>query len=406
VYALSVNTQAAVTKTHWPTIWLLFFAGCTVSTHVGKLPAALPLLVSEFDLSLSQSGSLVSTYAVLIAVAAFVIGLFVSRYGYVVAALLGVSMAAAGSVAGVFSESVGLLMVTRAMEGMGWILAVASFPGLMSAMSVSRDRPVVLGIWGAFMPVGGGVMLIVAPTLQSFGGWRFSWLVTAAISVLGCIAVLSVTYRMRSQFAQESSGKIQLRLSDYFQRPAIALWLCFFLYSFTFVTVIAYLPIALIEESGLSLDTAARWTGLIMLCNAIGNMSSGRMIRYGLKRHHILAFAGIGMGICAFVALSGISMAITIVAAALMTGISGIIPGTLFGTAPLVSSGISGVGAMLGFMLTGCGVGMFLGPITLTSVVEITGLWMTGGFLLLAVGILCAASAQLFKDLSLAPMSN
>jgi len=79
----STSVFAAKPSTAWVAVWALFFAGCTIALHVGKFPVALPLLAEEYSLSLSQTGNLVSVYAVLIAGTAFLLGMNVSRIGYV-----------------------------------------------------------------------------------------------------------------------------------------------------------------------------------------------------------------------------------------------------------------------------------------------------------------------------------
>jgi len=99
-----------LTRTRWGAIAALFFAGCTLALHVGKFPATLPLLVDEFKLSLSESGNLVSIYALLIASCALLLGIVVSRFGYVRFAMMGLGFCVTGSLVGMLTDQATILM--------------------------------------------------------------------------------------------------------------------------------------------------------------------------------------------------------------------------------------------------------------------------------------------------------
>jgi len=379
----------------------------------------LPLLVDEFSLSLAQAGNLVSIYAVLVAAGGLLCGIFVARLGYVLFAAVGVGICLFSSFAGAYSHSVFMLMFMRAVEGLGWIMGVVAIPVIMSALSTDKDRPVVMGLWGAFMSVGMGTMLLLAPQLQIIGGWRLSWIVAAVLSGAGAIAVLGVCHRHREDLNQLKSvrdrvtqaGPVQpadipmpgvhafsSRLKavtiDLRTGGSVAAFACFLCYSLQYVSVTSFLPTLLVEESGMSLSIASFWTALILIPNAVGNICAGWFINRGFKRSTILFTAALLMGGCALAALAIPNTTVRIIAALAMTGIGGIIPGTLFSTAALLASSAAGIGVIIGFMLTGTGLGNFFGPVLLTRVVEWSGHWYTGGLLCLFAGFVGAGFAR------------
>ena len=416
VYALLMSS---VTATNWRAIWILYLSGCTLAMHIGKLPVALPLLVDEFSLSLAQAGNLVSIYAFLVAVGALLCGMFVARLGYVLFAVIGVGICLFSSYAGAYSNTVFMLMLTRAVEGLGWIMGVVAIPVIMSALSTDKDRPVVMGLWGAFMSVGAGAMLLLAPQLQIIGGWRLSWIVAAVLSGAGAVAVLTICHHYRHDLKQLESVRADVRHAgaarpnmlsnqslqtfgvrfktatfDLRTSASVAAFVCFLCYSLQYVSVTSFLPTLLVADSGMSLSTASRWTALVLIPNAIGNICSGWFINCGFKRSSILFVAALLMGGCALIALAIPNTTVRIVAALAMTGIGGIIPGTLFSTAALLASSAAGVGVIIGFMLTGTGLGNFFGPMLLTRVVEWSGHWYNGGLLCLFAGFVGAFFAR------------
>jgi len=416
-----MNSTTNSTTTNWRAIWVLYLAGCTLALHIGKLPAALPLLIEEFEMSLAQTGNLVSIYAVLIAAGGLLCGMFARRFGYVRFAAIGVGLCVLSSFAGVYSHSLTLLMLTRAIEGLGWIMGVVAIPVIMSTLCNDKDRPVVMGLWGAFMAVGAGSMLLLAPQLQIIGSWRLSWMVAAFLSGVGTAAILLVCYRNRERLSPLNAvrsnpvqaGDYQSELTprqalrnqfksdtkDLRKRGSVAVFVCFLCYSFQYMCVTSFLPTLLVEDSGMSLPLASFWTAVVLIPNAIGNISAGWLINWGLKRSTILAGAALLMGICALVALATTDSTLRVMAALAMTGIGGIIPGTLFSTAALLASSAAVTGMIIGFMLSGAGLGQLFGPVFLTRAVESSGHWYTGGVLCLVVALIGAYFARWLSDL-------
>ena len=385
--------------TNWPAVITLYLCGCTLALHIGKLPVALPLLSDEFNLSLAQSGNLVAIYAVLIALCGLPIGMVVARVGYFAFSIVGISLGMVGSFVAVFSSSVSILLLMRLLEGLGWIMAVVALPVIMSSLSSAKDRPVVLGLWGSFMSVGTGSMLLLAPMLQEIGGWRLAWAMSGVLSLLGTIAAIFVFNQQRANLVDKARAPaVSVIKQDLYQRETIAAVLCFMCYSFQYVAFTAFLPTLLIRESGMPLSSASYWVALIIFANGIGNVSAGWLINFDLKRSHVLIGASLLSGFFAMLAFAIQDAAGSIVFALLTTSISGVIPGTLFSTAGLLASSAAATGVVIGFMLSGAGIGQTAGPLVLTRVVESTGQWYAGGLLCLLVAVAGAYFARGLKS--------
>jgi len=378
----------SLAHTRWGAIAALFFAGCTLALHVGKFPAALPLLVDEFTLSLSQSGNLVSIYALLIASCALLLGVAVSRFGYVLFAITGLGLCVAGSLVGMLTDNATILMWSRACEGFGWIFGVVAFPTLFTSLCLLKDRPVVLGIWGAFMPIGGGSMMLITPLLQNIHSWRLVWAVSAFLTIVGLIVLMGVISKNKDALLTVKPNAVPVNFKDLKKPESVAALVCFGVYSFLYLGCTSFLPLQLVEESGLQYSTAVYWATLVMIFNAIGNIASGWLINRGYTRSGLIVFASLTSGLLAVVIFAVPEPSIRIASALLLTAISGLIPGTLFSSAPLISSSAAGVGVIVGFMLTGTGIGQLTGPFVVSRVVELFGNWYTGGMVCLGVALL------------------
>jgi len=171
--------------TQWVRVGALFLAGCSSAFHIGKVPAALPVLSAEMDLSLLESSFIVSVFSVLVSIFGLLIGFFATWITYKRAALLGLVVASIASVVGANTNTLAMLLVSRSLEGLGWILAAVSIPALMVAASELKHRPVVLGLWGAFLPTGAATFLLLSPWILSLLDWKSLWLLAGCGSGVG-----------------------------------------------------------------------------------------------------------------------------------------------------------------------------------------------------------------------------
>ena len=322
-------------------------------------------------------------------------GVAVARVGYVRFAVLGVALGALGSIVGALSTSTLSLLLGRSIEGMGWVVAVVAIPVLMSCLAKPADKPVVLGIWGAFVPAGSGLMLLLAPVIQRIGGWQLTWWLCALVSIVATLGVVLIGQQHKKRFAILRHQSVKRPLKELRSVQAWGLFFCFFCYSFLFVSLTSFLPTILVEQSDLSLATASRWTAFVVLANMVGNMSAGPLIRRGIAPHVVMTLAASVAGLMALIAYSPLPYVVCIAAAFGFAMFSGLIPGSLFATAPRIASQPMATGILVGFMLQAAGLGQWLGPLLLTLLVEATGFWWHGGVLFLLLGLLGAAAARL-----------
>lgn len=369
----------------------MFLAGCTTALHIGKVPSALPLLRTDWHLSLTQAGLILFIYAVLIATGGLLLGMLVRRVGYPRFAMAGVGIVGVGSLLGAQSDLFHGLLATRALEGLGWIMAVIALPPLLTALSHPRDRSLVMGIWGAFVPVGTGIMLLLSPMVLSMGGWRFSWIVAGMISLLASAMVTLIVRSHPAHLAavQSTSSTGGTPLTDLRGTLIWALSGCFLLYSLQFVSVTSFLPTLLLDTTSLSLTTASQITALVIISNALGNFTAGVLMRRGLSHVPLLITGALGMGVFAFFVFTDTLPVATRLACAFGFSMSGgLIPGTCFATLPMAVSVTSAVGLLIGLMMQSAGVGQLLGGLVVPLAVDYAGSWQAAGFVLLAIGVL------------------
>jgi len=146
------NKTLQAPSTAWFAVFILYIGGCSTALHMGKIPPAIPLLRSEWGLSLTQSGLIVSLYSLLIAICGFLLSLLINRFGSARFAFIAVGTVGIGGFTGALSNDFSLLLVGRTIEGLGWIMSVIVLPSLISALSHEKDRFLLLSAWASFVP--------------------------------------------------------------------------------------------------------------------------------------------------------------------------------------------------------------------------------------------------------------
>ena len=388
----SVERQA----TAWPAVLLIYLAGCTTAIHIGKIPVAIPLLQDVWRLSLTQSGLIISLYSILIASCGLLLGLVIRRCGYVLFGIIGVATVGVGSLLGSFAESLPLLLVGRAIEGLGWIISVIALPSLMSALSVPADRPLVMAIWASFLPIGAGFMLLNAPVLQFHGGWQLSWLVGSAVSFIAAAVVFFIARQYKRELSHLAGVTGQRNYSDLTKRVVWLLSGCFLLYSFSYIPLVSFLPLLLVESSNLTLGEASSIAALVLICNSLGSVSTGVFLRKGYRYETLLIVGALCSGICAiFIFAPDSGTTVRILCAFVFSISSGVIPGALFATMPKLASSPSSVGLLVGLMMQLSGVGMLLGGVLIPGAIEYFNSWAAAGWVVFCSAVCCALLAYL-----------
>ena len=105
--------------------------GFIAAFGAGKLPPVLPQVQSELDISLVQAGVLVSCFQLAGALMGMLAGALADRFGQKNLMMLGMLALAVGSATGAMSDTALLLLVSRAIESIGFVLAVLPGPALL-----------------------------------------------------------------------------------------------------------------------------------------------------------------------------------------------------------------------------------------------------------------------------------
>src|SRR5688572_10614197 len=175
----------AIPSSNWRAVWAVFAAGLAAGAHLTKVPPALPALREELGLTLVESGFIATMFNVMGMTVGMLAGVLCDRFGHKRLAMTGLAVMVAGGLLGSAAPGFTTLLLSRFLEGIGFIVFVVSAPALMTAAAASvRDRSRALGLWSSYMPTGGTIALLAAPALIAVWGWRGLWAGIAAATAL------------------------------------------------------------------------------------------------------------------------------------------------------------------------------------------------------------------------------
>ena len=379
-------------QTHWSRVWIAFLAGCIGAFQIGKTFASLSQIIAELSLSLVQAGLILSLFSLIAAVAGAGFGLLSDRIGHLRMALTGLVISAGGAFLGATAAGVELLLVSRLIEGFGFILAVVTLPSLISASTVDRDRPLAMGLWGAFMPAGIGASMVITPPLLEWHGWRGLWN-DVGIIILICCVILFITFRGTTRKADSELGSADL-IANAMRLGPLLVVAGFVCYSSLYQSLTAFLPTMLTTEYGVTLARSANLGALVVVANVVGNVAAGWLIGRGAIPWKLLTISFLAMGVCASLVFAGFSdPPVKTVAGILFSAFGGMFPGTAFVLAARYSIKPSHMALMAGLMLQGAGIGQTIGPLMVSSVVEYSGRWDFANLVVIGmaiIGLICA----------------
>ena len=171
-------------------------AACTAAAALLQLDGtlitvALPSVARSLGVNSASTSILLTAYFAAYAATLLPGGVLVDRLGPRHLALVGLGMFAAGAAAGALCSSIGLLVVTRVVQGAGaGLVSPAALAGAVSGFAPER-RGHALGVWGASAgmsnllgPLLGGVLTVAI-------GWRADWWALVPLTMVAAWGIVA-----------------------------------------------------------------------------------------------------------------------------------------------------------------------------------------------------------------------
>jgi len=353
-------------------------AGVATALHLGKLPPAVPVLQGELGMTLVQAGWLLSLVQFAAMCLGLVIGMVADGFGPKRSMVLGLTVLSGAGVASGFTHDVAGLLGLRVLEGLGLLLSVVPAPDLLRRSVPAAGLTRALGAWGAYVPVGTAIGMLVGPRVLVAASWPVWWWVVAGTTAVMALAVL--VWVPADPRRPPGAAPVRWQARARHTVTARGPWLgalAFCVYAAQWMAVIGFLP-TLYAASGWVGATGAVLTALVTLGNAAGNIGAGLLSHRGWSATRLLVwgFGGQAIGTAlAFMPVFAPWPPLRVAGALAFSTLGGLVPGTLFGLAPRLAPSAETVSTTVGFIQQWSSAGQVVGPPIAAAVAGLVGGW-------------------------------
>lgn len=355
-------------------------AGITAALHIWKLPAALPLIQEGMGLSLFAAGLLLG----IVQVAGMAGGLAVSLLAEVIGErrtlVLGLLFLSGGSVMGALAGGPGLLLTSRAVEGIGFIVATVVGPGLIRRHAPMHRLNLAVGCWSAYQGTATFVGLIASAFFLQVGTWQAWWWVMAMVTLVPIPLVLGFVPADRptgSGGARAAAGRIGITARS--GRVWIA-GLVFGCYTIQWMAVVGFLP-TVYGQSGLTGTPPGILSAIVGGLNGVGAIATGVLLHRGAPARLLLFSSFVLMAAASILTFAvdwsqvsgGLVWQVACVGFFSLTG--AMIPATMTRMAVDLAPEGGSAPAAMGLMQQIFNIGNFTGPMIVAWLAMTTGGW-------------------------------
>jgi MFS family permease len=383
----------------WFTLVFVLLAGLAGTLNYYKVPPIMPLLINAFPVSRATAGLLMSVSAVAGIALAIPGGLILDRFRGRTTGTIAVSFIALGSGLGAFSAHIGLMLVSRLVEGIGLTLMAVVAPMVIAYRFGPRRRTIALGILNAWFPLASTIMLLSAPLLAMRWGWQSVWWCGTLYAVIaGLLYFLFIRPLPRDQGRRTVNIRRQgsQARSALFNPDAWLMGLALCCFSLQYSSFLTWTPTFLHTMRGTSLAFSSLLMSFVPVFGIISAPLAGWTIGGILHRRLTCAIA--------------ITFFSLLVPWASVLDVQHLIP--LMATIGLVSSTIPTVILSLvadlsltgettsvpqAVVYIGQSTGVLLGPTAFGAMVDLVGGWSIAYWLLLPIGLVGAGAALLLR---------
>lgn len=265
------------------------------------ITVALPSVAHGLKVSSASTAIVLSAYFGAYAIVLLPGGELVDRFGARRLALVGLGLFALGAGLGAVISSIGALVVTRVIQGVGaGLVSPAALAGAVSGFPPER-RGSALGIWGASAGVSNLVGPLLGGVLTVWLGWRADWW---ALVPLALLAAVAIARQMPATLHAEEAGLRESRVNKVVLAATLVAALTFAVMIGCFYLASQYLQ----QSAGYSALGASAALVIVALLVGAAAPLAGRLVdEHGERMPAVLGFV-LAAGGLAVLAIPGLPL--------------------------------------------------------------------------------------------------
>ncbi|GAB1583711.1 MFS transporter [Phyllobacterium phragmitis] len=365
-------------------------SGIVASLQVGKAAIAAPMLQAGLGLDLGAVGWLAGIFALLGLLGGIPAGVVIAGAGDRRIMIVGLFAILLGASLGAVVPSYPLLLASRVVEGLGFLLVTVAGPAILQRVVAAPHRDIAFALWSCFMPAGIAIAMLAGPL---FADWRTLWWCSAGIAAVAMILISVLVPGVGASKVISWRGLGADALEILRERGPVLLAACFALYSLMFFALFSFLPVLLMQRMGVAHGVAGLLSAVATAANIIGNLAAGYLLARGVGRPVLIAVASSVMGISALgIFLPVFADTPTFLLCLLFSAVGGLIPATLLSSASVIAPSAMLAPMVIGLSMQGSNLGQIAGPVVIGEAIDAFG-WSAAAVAVLLAAILASLAA-------------
>ena len=269
-----------------PTVVLTILTGLNGLNYLDRYvgAATLPLMLASLSISDAAGGLLQSAFILTYALVCPVTGWLGDRGRRTHLAAAGVLVWSAATIASGLAPTYAVLLVARAVVGVGEASYAVVTPSLLSDCYPAERRARVLAIFYAAIPVGTALGYIVGGLVGEHLGWRAAFFVAGAPGMalaFGLLALAEPPRGAQDPFVPGGPTPLSLGASVralLARRSWLSNTIAQIVYTFAMGGLATWMPTYFVRERGIPLASAATTFGLLLVvAGFLGTLLGGRL---------------------------------------------------------------------------------------------------------------------------------
>jgi len=176
---------ALTPRTRWLALYILCLGDLMIVLDTTVVNVALPSIRADLGFSQTSLAWVVNAYILTFGGFLLLGGRLGDLFGHRRLFLLGVSFFTAASLACGLSTTKGLLIVARAVQGLGGaVVSAVAFSLIIVLFTEPSERAKAMGVFGFVMAGGGSLGVLLGGILTDLVGWHWVFLINLPIGVL------------------------------------------------------------------------------------------------------------------------------------------------------------------------------------------------------------------------------
>lgn len=343
-------------------ILIAIIAGIVAAAHIGKISVALPFILFDLNISTVSTGYLLSIFSISAVVLCLVVGMVVSDKNVIFLIAIGFAFLSFGGFWGSASAGYSSFLVSRVLEGVGFVLIIVSAPYLISVSTSAQSRKGAMLFWGIALPSGIALGILLFWPYLGNELWEAYWQAIATLASVFCIGMLCLHWHEQRIMIPSLTISWPAQGFEFRKyKSVVLLAVAFFIYNLQNLAIVAWLGKLAIDYLNLLDFNLALLSSSIIFMNVIGNLLAF-VIRDKVRLTLLLMLvqAGMAVAILCFFIIEPPLWKLPFLYVFSFFG--GMLPGTLMSHVPLYMKSEKDIPKGIGLLVLGDNLGALAGP--------------------------------------------